>query len=394
LIVVMRAGLAFGFLAAFAGDACASHGGSSAEAESPELRGSYVAADPNSDDGIVTFVPETSEYVLWTTKCPAGAPTPCLEEGHYVWNDARDTLELTTSTGQRRFLPARAEPDDGSMTPVTMLQPQREIIRDTFRLVRASPVGRLVLESRQLFRDTLAWGVSDKALEGKNVLLLPLEYSDEGSVIFEYAAKALRGWYGSHGATVRLEQLGLSPDSVYSKLEALRGSKFDRVVFLAHGGLDGPLWSKTWEQIGLNWPNAPPGGPRRHDDGSVSYLSMPDPPPETIRSNRAALDQLFVLLRDVTADDGFIYVGACHSAGRVDPNEGESVRLTSNVAPEVSFIQLTACATGRTTYGTRRTTSGENITANVQQLDSSNLVVSGIIRADPGDDACAHTQPP
>jgi hypothetical protein len=352
-----------------------------------EVDGTYASDDATSDIVRVTFAPDDATYALWRRACPADVPNPCFESGRYAWNAAHDSLELTSDEGVRTPLAARTEAFSPPPLSAGGSLTTQSLVGETKTLLRQTWAGRLVVGTRELVRDAYTRLTADTDLEGKSVLLLPLQYrwsSDTNA--FLDGALELRTWYRSKGATAYVVRLGLDPQTILDRLGELAagGKKYDRIILLAHGGRDGPLWAQTWEQIGLNWPNAPPGGPRPEPTGGFTYNDQPNPPEETIRSNRPALDQLLGLLKSISVPGGFVYVGSCHSGG--DVSKSSDVR--SNLDPRRSFIELTACATGETAYGTSVTTSGQDVVDRVRGLETNVLVNPNLERADPSPTLC------
>ena len=355
-------GLSFAFVVApSVGGGCASHAGS----PPPVLNGTYEAVDADPPDGgepsgpyvSMTFSTPTSEYALWKTECPEGAENPCFESGTFAWNDHHDTLFLTSDAGQVTSLPASALPPDNATSTETALEALRpEANNGSGPLVtpggaitgNAGVAGGVRVRGQTLTANGSIELVAGRSVRGLRVLLLPFPYTlyiGETTDCFLSNATALGVWYRAHGATTQVMTMGHTPDSIFTALESAKagGAPFDRVITLAHGGVDGPLWDDGWTQIGLDWPDMGTKFPTR--------LNADDP------VNRAAIAKLGALLQAVTKPTGFIYLGQCQPGN------------TSEIDPTYSYLQLMACLSGRTTYGTTTESACWDILQRVEKLD-------------------------
>jgi hypothetical protein len=224
-------------------------------------------------------------------------------------------------------------------------------------------------------------------LSGKNVLILGFFYPptpdpsypngmrNDGNAS-DASAQELRRWYQSMGASAHYLKVADTPDSLIAQLQGPqnRGKKYDRIILIAHGGVDGPIFAKYWDQIGLNWPNLP------SDWAGHNHYGWGPPPDETILSNRQALVDLANLLASVTNLDASIFVGACHSAAGSNG---------TNIDPgSYTYIGLMACLTGRAVWGTSNTTAFDLVWRQVEDLDGpSHLVEPDLVRAEPATSA-------
>ncbi len=180
------------------------------------------------------------------------------------------------------------------------------------------------------------------------VLLLPFAYERGGRPLpdhwaFQDAARDLASFYRAKRARVvvpdsRTELTG-DPESLYRYLDALaaQGATFDRVIILSHGGADGPIWG-SGGQIGLSWPEG--------DDAL----------------KRAKLVELGAKLKAVTSTNALLYLGQCRPG---QPTTWDSGGLT--------FIEVLACITDRTTAGRILQTSGEDAEAIVKNLEEGTV---------------------
>ena len=96
----------------------------------------------------------------------------------------------------------------------------------------------------------------------KSVLLIPLNKTESGAMkdfnqddnCFYSSATGLKRFYEGRGAKATLLPVNKA-DTLIALLEGFAAQKktFDRVIFLAHGGYDGPMFYQS-KQVGLDWP--------------------------------------------------------------------------------------------------------------------------------------------
>ena len=375
-------------------------GGCSSAPAAPEaaLNGTYEAADLDLPNGgapagpyvLITFSAATSEYALWKTVCPAGGDNPCFESGKFTWNGAHDTLTLTSDAGEATSMPASALP------PVDGTSPEAKSLRldANGSLVSSRTQESLAGESaiaagvrvgnQTLTSNSAVELVAYHFVKGLRVLLLPFPYPTDSTGTthcFESNADSLGVWYRAHGAITQSVTMWGRPDSLFTILETAQsdGASFDRVITLAHGGVDGPVFDDGLNQIGLDWPNMGQGFYPRNNAG--------DP------GNQSALVKLGALLQAVTKPSGFVFFGQCRPAN------------PSTIDFRYTYLELMSCLSGRTTYGTVTISACWDITRRVEALDGPQAALTselvGVNPANvptpptnPGPFVCAHGATP
>lgn len=241
-----------------------------------------------------------------------------------------------------------------------------------------------------------------RPLTGLQVLILPMRYDRFGpeapdtNTFVAYAVR-LQEFYRTRGADAVYELLGSAPEDLFERLERFRAyhRKYDRIIFLGHGGGDGLLWDRHWEQIGLNWPNphpdlradqAPPGvttpsWPYSYwptiDVETDRQIAAPDPPREVILSNAPAFDRLMALTKELLRPGAWVYLGTCNGAK-------PSSLHGANGRP---FVEVHACGTGATTFGLAGPQGAPHSAENIMSLETALLVPEGVVTGSP--QACA-----
>jgi len=185
-----------------------------------------------------------------------------------------------------------------------------------------------------------------------SALIIPLNKTSTGLMsdfqpddnCFYAAGNNLKKFYQARGATVRLLSVN-TPEGLIANLETLikQQKTFDRVIFLAHGGYDGPMYHRAL-QIGLDWPEVTLKE-REGQEHKAWYLQK-------------AFLEVGALLNQVTNPTGWIWVGSCNAA-----TEGHSLfgakRYTDNMA----------CATARMSYGVATKTACWDVENRVKKLE-------------------------
>ena len=195
------------------------------------------------------------------------------------------------------------------------------------------------------------------------VLLLPFEYLEDGKPsadhnAFADGARALAAFYKeSANATVvrpKAGEVNGDPTSLYRYLEKLakEPTRFDRVIILAHGGVDGPLWDRG--QIGYDWPEAYP------DDRSTTELAAEGD--TAVAKNFAKLVELGRLIRNITTAEAVVYLGQCNPGRKTSWDSGDR-----------TFVEAMACLTGRKTAGRIGTTSATDAVTVVKRLERADV---------------------
>lgn len=205
---------------------------------------------------------------------------------------------------------------------------------------------------------------ASQTLPGKSVLLLPFIYDIASDTTWlKQNADRLAKWYRGKGATAEVVSIAGMPDDptngIYAVLEgfAQSGTKFDRIITLGHGGFDGPIYGEAG-QIGLDWPEDPYA--IHLDDGGTTLppnMTEDEFRAEVRTRNRAKLVELAGLIAKVTTEDAFVYLGQCNPGNKTD------------IEPTLTYVELTACLTGRVAYGTSSQTSGDDIANRVMKLE-------------------------
>lgn len=237
-----------------------------------------------------------------------------------------------------------------------------------------------VIEERSDSTSALQDGVVGN-LAGKRVLILPFAYASPGeTTCFNDNAKALLDWYVTQGVVageskvVRID----GPESFIAVLEAEQaaGAKYDRVITMGHGGLDGPIFAGGM-QIGLNWPTDidafSAASSSSSSSGAVEVEPGPSPDEAEYKAgqatNRAKLVALGAVINAITKPSSFVYLGSC--------NAGTG---KSEIDSAFNFVELTTCISGRAAFGTGTTTSctdaGKRI-KRLEQADVSNMLKEG-----------------
>lgn len=220
----------------------------------------------------------------------------------------------------------------------------------------------------------------------KAVLLLPFQYREDGRITpDEYAfadgAKQLEAFYEEGGATVVRptgSELTGDPESLFTYLRKLAGGKvrFDRIILLAHGGVDGPIWGDNYGQIGFDWP-----APYPYDVSTEAFVRDAN---ESFANNHAKLAELGRLMHDVTTDHAVIYLGQCNPGQPTTWNSGGK-----------TFVEAFACATGRKTAGRIHKTSAADAVAVVKRLERKDVPkASNFAFANDGAEKCTSLPPP
>lgn len=180
-------------------------------------------------------------------------------------------------------------------------------------------------------------------------------------------AEALLKWYGERGVDMSNSKVlpvgtaegGVSWEILLAALEAEKdaGRTYDRVVTVGRvsdGMMD--LMHRAYN----------PFESSGNGDGGVSDG---DPEVDHLAELRGDLIKFGSLLNAITKPKAFVYLGSF---------EGRPVKL--HIDPAYNFVQLTACLSGRSSFGAATTSSCEDAVARVKRIESahaSNMLKEG-----------------
>jgi Cys-rich repeat protein len=202
----------------------------------------------------------------------------------------------------------------------------------------------------------------------KAPLIIPLNKTVSGSMkdfgqddnCFYASATGLKRFYEGLGAKPTLLPVN-TPEKLIAALDGLAQQKtlYDRIIFLAHGAWDGPMFYQS-KQIGCDWPAVTQDCPAASSTYTPQCIQMTEKQGQ-IHSQwhrQKSFLAYGLALSKVLASKGWIWVGSCNSA-----TEGRSLFGATR------YTDAMACATSRMTYGVATKTACWDVEDRVKKLE-------------------------